>query len=535
MAQTAVRILVRAGVRRAYTVAGESFLDVLDAIRTEAGIRLVFARHETGAAFMAEADGKLNDTPALLLGSRGPGMTGLLVGVHSAWQDETPMVVLLESRRAHPDGVPEPEPTALFDPLAVWSARAENVEEIPGLLVDAVRAAGSGRRGPAVLSAPADVWAAPFDESVPVPEPEAAQDGTLARPVDAIAQFIGEARHPVVIAGGRAREARAQLLAAADELGLAVYNAFRRQDTFPENHARYAGHLGIGIPDRQLDALERADLVMVLGATLDEVTTQGYRLPTPAQTVVLVGTGLGRTQRRGLTFQVESEVEPFLRELREVATPRTRHVSAANAAVHTFMTPPDTTQNPHIHPAEVVCTVRRLAPEDTIVTSDAGNIAEFVQRYWCFTAARSQLGPCDRGRGYAVPAAIAAKLSEPDRAVVAMVGDGAALMTGQEVETAVRCRAPIIVIVFQNGVYGTVATHQAIIRRTLSGVTVDPVDFAGWARSLGAAGYTVDHRDELESAVANALLRQRPCVIDVRTDPDVVSPDVRLSRLLGLP
>jgi acetolactate synthase-1/2/3 large subunit len=338
----------------------------------------------------------------------------------------------------------------------------------------------------------------------------------------------------VVIVGGRARSARDELIAVADELALPVYNAFRRQDAFPENHARYAGHLGLGIPARQLDALERADLVLALGTQLDEVTTQAYRYPTAQQTLVMVGTGIEVSMhRRGLTFRVDSEVEPFLRELREVASPRTRRASAANAAVHTFMTPPDTSGNTRVHPVDVVRALRKLAPEDTIVTSDAGNFAQFMHRYWCFTAPRSQLGPSNAALGYAVPAAVAAKLAEPRRTVVAMVGDAGTLMTGQEIETAVRYRAPVMVVVFQNGVHGALAMHQARTHGRLSGVSIPLTDFASWARGLGAAGYTVDDREELEPIIASALVRQRPCVIDVRTDPDVVTPDVRLSALLG--
>lgn len=176
-------------------------------------------------------------------------------------------------------------------------------------------------------------------------------------------------------------------------------------------------------------------------------------------------------------------------------------------------------------------TVRRHAPEDTIVTNDASAFAGFVHRYWCFTAARSQLGPANGAMGYAVPAAVAAKLAEPERTVFAMVGDGAALMTGQEIETAVRYRVPIIVIVFQNGVYGTMAMHQARTHGRLAGVTLPAVDFAAWARGLGAAGYMVEDPQELEPTISRALRHQRPVLIDVRTDPDVITPETRLSEL----
>ncbi|MGW4483935.1 thiamine pyrophosphate-binding protein [Amycolatopsis sp. NPDC004368] len=536
VAQTAVRILTEAQVRRVYAVVGEAFLELLDALQREREVTLVSARHDSGAAFMAEAEGKLTERPAVLLASRGPGAANLAIGVQTAYQDETPMVVLLETPaldRTITGELPTSDLTAMFESIAKWCVRAEDPDAVPGLLAEALTRCREGRPGPVVLGVPSDAWGVPYDSAKPVTKVRQPIMGTLGRSAEAVAALVDEARYPVVIVGGRARSARDELIAVADELALPVYNAFRRQDAFPETHARYAGHLGLGIPARQLDALERADLVLALGTQLDEVTTQGGRYPTAQQTLVLVGTGIDEQRRRGLTFRVDSEVEPFLVELRSIANPRTRRASAANAAVHTFMTPPDTSGNTRVHPVDVIRALRKLAPEDTIVTSDAGNFAQFMHRYWCFTAPRSQLGPSNAAMGYAVPAAIAAKLAEPRRAVVAMVGDAGTLMTGQEIETAVRYRAPVMVVVFQNGVHGALAMHQARTHGRLSGVTIPLTDFASWARGLGAAGYTVDDREELEAIVASALVRQRPCVIDVRTDPDVVTPDVRLSTLLS--
>lgn len=531
-----MRILTEAQVRRVYAVVGEAFLELLDALQREREVTLVSARHDSGAAFMAEAEGKLTERPAVLLASRGPGAANLAIGVQTAYQDETPMVVLLETPaldRTITGELPTSDLTAMFESIAKWCVRAEDPDAVPGLLAEALTRCREGRPGPVVLGVPSDAWGVPYDSAKPVTKVRQPIMGTLGRSAEAVAALVDEARYPVVIVGGRARSARDELIAVADELALPVYNAFRRQDAFPETHARYAGHLGLGIPARQLDALERADLVLALGTQLDEVTTQGGRYPTAQQTLVLVGTGIDEQRRRGLTFRVDSEVEPFLVELRSIANPRTRRASAANAAVHTFMTPPDTSGNTRVHPVDVIRALRKLAPEDTIVTSDAGNFAQFMHRYWCFTAPRSQLGPSNAAMGYAVPAAIAAKLAEPRRAVVAMVGDAGTLMTGQEIETAVRYRAPVMVVVFQNGVHGALAMHQARTHGRLSGVTIPLTDFASWARGLGAAGYTVDDREELEAIVASALVRQRPCVIDVRTDPDVVTPDVRLSTLLS--
>ncbi len=543
VAEITVRVLVDAGIRRAYTVAGDAFLELLDALRFEPLMALVTARQDTGAAFMAEAEGKLREVPALLLGGPGPGIADFLVAVRSAYQDGSPMVVLVEERAsvrlAGPgiqDGLAELDPLTLFGPFAKWTGRAETAAQVPVLAAQAARAARDGRKGPAILAVPADFWVAPFDGVIPEPEQRPDDTGAVLRSAHEVAALLADSRYPVVIAGGIGRSARKDLVAAAEQLGLAVYTAFRRQDSFPENHARYAGHLGVGIPPGQLDALERADVVLAIGTRLDEVTTQNNRYPLPAQTLVVIGPGLPATHRRGLTFRIDCEVGPFLRQLVAIGVARSRRSSAANAATHTHMTPPRTSpDHPLVHPADVVRVLRKVAPEDTVVAADSDKTARFVHRYWCFTEPHTQIEPPDGVRGYAVPAALGAKLAAPKRTVVAVISDAAAMMTGQELETAVRYRAPILVVVFQNGLYADVAMHQAAKHGRLNGVSLTAVDFAAWARSFGAAGYTIESPEQLEPTMRRALQHQRPSVIDVRTDPDVIDPDTRLSALFQRP
>ncbi|MCI2422859.1 thiamine pyrophosphate-dependent enzyme [Saccharopolyspora sp. K220] len=516
VAQAVTRVLADAGVRRGYTVPGESFLGLLDAFTAEPELTLVSTRHEGGASFMAEADGKLHGVPAVAMGSRGPGATNLSIGVHTAYQDETPMLVLLgqvPSGKLGRESFQEVDLAALFAPLATWSAQARTATEVPALVAEALARATGRRPGPAIVSVPSDFWDEPFTDPLPVPRQES--DDELPD-IAELAERVGAADAPVAISGARDAESRSELIAAAEALGLAVYNGFRRQDSFPEDHPQYAGHLGLGVPGDQLKALERADLVLVLGMRLDEVTSQGFRFPLPGQEIV----------------QVRSQVPRVLRELRAGAPARRRDWSLANAAVREFMTPPETGSGAGVHPTDVVRALRQLAPADAVVTNDAGNFSGFVHRYWCFTEPRTQLGPCNGAMGYGVPSAVAAKLSSPERTVIAMVGDGGALMTGQEVETAIRHRAPVVVVVFQNGLYGTIALHQAKSQRQLAAVSIGAVDFAGWARGLGAAGFTVATRAELEPAIRAALRENRPSVIDVHTDPDVLTADTRLADFL---
>lgn len=403
---------------------------------------------------------------------------------------------------------------AFYRPIAKWSAEAAAPDDVPGLVAEALTTARSGRPGPAVLSVPSDFWAATYEGPAVAPR---TPTEPAAPPVAEAAALLDRAERPVVIAGCREVRAREELVATADHLGLAVYNAFRKQDAFPEDHPNYAGHLGLGIPADQLAALEKADAVLALGTRLDEVTTQGFRYPVEGTT----------------TLHVDGGIAGFLRQLRATAATRTRDWSGTNAAVRDFMTPRAEETTDGLHPTAVVRTVRRLVPEDTVVTNDAGNFAGFVHRYWGFTSPHTQLGPCNGSMGYAVPAAVATKIAEPGRTVVAMVGDGGALMTGQEIETAVRHQAPVIVAVFRNGMYGTIAWHQARAHGRLAAVSIGAVDFASWARGLGAAGFTVDSAPELEAAIQSALTERRPSVLDIRTDPDIITADARLSGFLA--
>jgi acetolactate synthase-1/2/3 large subunit len=483
---------------------------------------------------MAEADGKFTGVPAVALGSRGPGASNLAIGVHTAFQDETPMLVLLgqvESARLGRESFQEVDLAAFFAPLAKWSRQTGAAADVPGLVAEALGTATTGRPGPAVLAVPGDFWAQPYGGELPTVEAVPPGDDASAG-ARAIAEALDAATAPVVIAGGGVRQARAELVATAERLGLAVYTAFRRQDAFPEDHPQYAGHLGLGAAPDLLEALERADLVLVLGTRLDEVTSQDYRFPLDGQRLIMAGSGVRPPDRDGPTLSVDVDVLPLLQQLQALATPRSRNWSVARAAVDRFTTAPTRFTGGRVHPTDVVRTMRRLAPDGTVVTNDAGNFAGFVHRYWGFTEPRTQLAPVNGAMGYAVPAAVAAKMASPESTVVAMVGDGGVLMTGQEVETAVRHGLAMVVVVFQNGLYGTIAMHQAKVHGRLAGVTIGALDLAGWARGLGAEGLTVDTPDQLEATLARALACGCPCVVDVRTDPDVITADHRLAALL---
>jgi acetolactate synthase-1/2/3 large subunit len=536
VAGAAVQLLAAAGVRRAYAVPGESFLPLLDALEVDSRIALVSTRHEGGASFMAEADAKLTGVPAVALGSRGPGAANMAIGVHTAFQDETPMVVILGQVATAVRGreaFQEVDLAAFYAPVAKWAREAARADQVLELLADAFAAATTGRRGPAVLAVPSDLWKAECTAVLPeAPRPDVRDPVESARGTAMVAQLVRNARHPVVIVGGGAAHSSGQLVPALEALALPVYNAFRRQGVFPEDHPQYAGHLGIGVAAELLVPLDEADLILAIGSRMDEITSQNFRYPRVDQCLVSVGQGVGSHRQPGPVMTLELPVAEFLRAIRQMPFPQRDGFEDAHAAFRASGMFADPAPRAGIHPASVIRTARELVPGNTIVTNDAGNFAGFLHRYWCYADGMTQLAPANGAMGYAIPAAVAAKMAAPDRAVVAMVGDGGLLMTGQEIETAVRLGAGVVVVAFQNHLYGTIAMHQARAYGRLAGVHIGLLDIAGWARGLGAVGLTVDRPEELVPVLRRALSCGRPCVVDVRTDPDQISPDTTLSTLI---
>ncbi|MDP8949676.1 MAG: thiamine pyrophosphate-binding protein, partial [Actinomycetota bacterium] len=528
-----------AGVRRFYTVPGESFLEILDAVEQHPGLSLVSTRHESGAAFMAEADAKLTGVPAVAMATRGVGASNLAIGVHTARQDSTPMLVLLgqvETTFLGREAFQEVDLAAFYAPITKWAATVHRADRVAEFVERGLRIATSGRPGPVMLALPADLLGQDVpdypDTGVyrsprPIPGPEE---------VRFVARRLSEARRPVVIAGGGAGHARAELLAFAEAFNVGVYAAFRRQDVFPNEHPLYLGHLTLGIPPDTLRALEEADLVLVVGCRLDEVTTQSYELPRKDQAVVQIDVDPGEV---GAVVPVERGVVADTRDalsalVAQAPSPgAARDWTAAHGAYLGSSSIPASRTANGIDPARVVAALREVLPEDAVMTNDAGNFASFLHRYWRYNYPRTQLAPANGAMGYGVPAAVAAKLASPERRVVAVVGDGGFLMSGQELETAVRYGVQITVVVFRNGMHGTIAMHQARDLGRTAGTEIGEVDLAGYARSLGAAGYTVRDTDELVPVLAEALASGTVALVDVVTDPDLISPSVRLSELAG--
>ena len=533
-----VDVLEAAGIRRAFTVPGESGLELLDALEHRSEIELVSTRTEVGAAFMAEADAKLDGIPALACAGRAVGATNLSLGVYTAFHDSTPMLAILgqvSSDRLGRDAFQEIDLGAFYKPISKWVATATRADRLPALVEKGLRLAISGRPGPAVIIVPADLYDSAVEHAdasmAPFSPPVA---GLAAAGRARLLELLAQARRPVAIVGRMRHAERETTVAFAERFGIGCYTAFRRQDAFPNDHPNYLGHLATSTSPGILRALSEADLVLALGTRLDQITTQRYTLPSRESVVVQIdpdpGT-LGTSMPVDLALQ--ADVRTALLDLVASATARSErdwtegHRAYLEAAQVEQLAP---AARPH--PGAVVAALDTALPDDAIVTNDAGNFSVFGHRHLRFGGSRRQLAPTNGAMGYGVPAAVAAKLAEPSRAVLALVGDGGFLMTGQEIETARRMGAPIVCVVFQNGVYGTIAGHQARQFGRMAAVDIAPLELDRYAEGLGCRAQRIDAVEDIAPALATALASDVPTVLDVRTDPDALLPGVRMADVL---
>jgi len=544
-AESMVEVLRAGGVRRAYTVPGESFLGLLDGIEQCDDIQLISTRHESGASFMGEADAKMTGVPAVVMATRGVGASNLAIGVHAAKQDSTPMVVILgqvESDYLGREGFQEVDLTAFYSPITKLAETAGRGDRLPELVANALRVARSGRPGPVMIAVPADLFEHEVDETATKNAQKAARLSIAPPSITSdaaahIAVRLAGASRPVVIEGGGARGAREELIALSEKFNLGVYASFRRQDGFPNDHPHFLGHLGLGIPEPCLTALRDADLVLVLGARLSEVTTQSYTLPLPSAEIIQID--IDAASIGGVVptdIGVVSDSALAVREILKHAPkePSSRTWSEANAIYRDWnaVKPSILGESEGIDPAQVIGEMSRVLPADTVMANDSGNFSAFLHRHWMYRAAKSQLGPTSGSMGYAVPAAIGGALADPSRTMVAVAGDGGFLMSGQEIETAVRYGVSMTVVVFSNGLYGTIAMHQAGFKQRLAGVDIGRVDLAGYARSLGAQAVRVEALGDFADALTTAIGRDGVNMIEVRSEPDLISPSRRLSGML---
>ena len=551
--QLVVDHLAANGIEAAFCVPGESYLAVLDALY-DTETRLITCRHEAGAANMAVAYGKLTGRPGVCLVTRGPGATQASVGVHTAAQDSAPLLLLVGQvgRRVRGrESFQELDVPAVFGPMAKWAAEADDPARLPELLARAFEVATSGRPGPVVLALPEDVLAATarVADARPVrPVAPGVAPASLAR----LRELLGGARRPLVIAGGPGwtEAAAADLRAVAEASRLPVAVSWRSQDVLDNRSASYVGDLGVSANPALAERVRAADLVVAVGPRLGEITTGGYRLleaPVPRQRLVHVHPGLaelGRLYQPDLAVNVA--VAPFLAAWRSVppvrGEPWAAWTEAARSNYQAWVRPwpaggparPGDSPAPsgRVDLGQALAMVRERLPDDAILASGAGNYSIWVHRFFQFRRHGTQLAPKSGAMGFALPAALAAKVVHPRRTVVAVTGDGDFLMCGHELATAVQHRLEVIVLVVDNGMYGTIRMHQerAYPGRVIATDLQNP-DFAALAEAYGAAGETVADTADLPAALDRAMAAGRPAVLALRTDPEAIAPGLTLAAL----
>ncbi len=532
--------LARHGAELAFGVPGESYLDVLDALR-DGPVRFVTCRHEAGAANMAEAYGKLTGRPGICLVTRGPGATQASVGVHTASQDGTPLILLvgqIPRKDAGREAFQEVDHRLLFGSLAKWVAQIDAVERIPELLARAFRTATSGRPGPVVLALPEDML---FDRAdVPDASPyEPAQAAPGETELERLRDLLAAAERPLAIVGGQpwTEAAGLELATWLEASGVPVAAAWRCQDYVPNDAACYAGHLGLGQDAALTTRVRDADLLVVVGARLGDIETGGYTTVEPPG----VGRGLvhvhpdpdelGRVYEPALGIvasgprfaEALGRLDPVPRRDRE-------DMAAAHAAFEATL---ESRRLPGaVELGEVMAALRgRLGP-DAIVTSGAGNFTVWAHRFYVFRRYRTQLAPLSGAMGYGLPAAIAAKLVHPDRDVVCVAGDGDFVMSLPELATACQHGVPIVVLVADNGMYGTIRMHQErLYPGRVSGTELSNPDFAALARAFGAHGERVERSEDFPAALERALTAKLPAVLHLPLDPDASTPRQTLSEI----
>ena len=533
-AQALVETLENQGVDRVFCVPGESYLDVLDALR-DSSIETVVARQEGAAAMMAEADAKLTGCPGVVFVTRGPGAANASSGVHVAQQDSTPLILFagqVARSAIGRDAFQEMDFRAFFGGMAKSVVEVEKAERVPAEVASAFRIALSDRPGPTVISLPEDMLGdpctAPSIGRVEVEDEP--PDDALIRDFDA---RLGAAERPLVVAGGSLWSARdaAALAVFAQTAGVPVACVFRRQQLFDHKHSHYAGDVGIGLNPALRRAIEEADLLVLLGTRLSEIPSQSYALPSAGTPVVHVHPDGGELQRvHRAELAIRARPAPFL----AATTARGKRPSYIGTLHASYL---DWSKLPHPSPGQltmghVMATLREVDDPGMIVTNGAGNYSGWIHRFHRFRRFGTQVAPTSGSMGYGLPAAIAAKLRQPQRTVVCFAGDGCFQMTGQELATAAQYDARVIVLVVDNGMYGTIRMHQerAFPGRVHATSLANP-DFAALARACGAYAERVERDEQFPAAFARAREADSPALLHLVIDPEAITPAATLSSL----
>lgn len=538
--QILIAALRRNGADRMFGVPGESALPVFDALyEPDAGIRFIVCRHETTASHMAEADGKISGRPGICVVSRGPGAMQAALGLHTAWQDSTPMILIIgQVPRSHlgREAFQEMNYVRTFDDMTKWAVEIDSVDRIPEMVSRAFHVAMQGRPGPVVLSIPEDVLGAVSDvpDAAPATVIQAAPSEAQMAEIHALLQ---NAQRPLVVVGncGWTPEAADQFRAFVERNDLPVVAGFRSQDVLDNRSSQYIGDISLGCSRPLMARVKTADLLLVIGDRLGDVTTNHYTLfdvPTPQQVLIHVFPGpeeLGRVYVP--TLGIPANSARFAEALAKLAPLDSKAWvgwrAESRQAYVDYQAP--RTDAPPFDLATVIDHLNKELPDDAIVTNGAGNYTIWLHRYYRYRKLGTQIAPKSGTMGYGLPAAVAAQLRYPERRVVCLAGDGCFMMASQDFATLVQQQLPVIVIIVNNAMYGSIRMHQeSHFPNRPSGTDLLNPDFAALARSYGAHGEAIEAHQDFPAAFARAVAAKGPAIIELRVNRNQLTPDRRM-------
>jgi acetolactate synthase-1/2/3 large subunit len=539
--QILANALVRQGVDIAFGVPGESFLPLLNGLVDHPEFRFITCRQEGGAAYMAEAYAKLTGHPGVMMVTRGPGASNAMIGMHTAYQDSTPMVLLVGqvgTDMVEREAFQEIDYRHMYSECAKWVGSIDRVDRIDEFVSHAFHVAQAGRKGPVVLALPEDVLYM-IGQEHPIEAAHIVQPGLDLNGFNQAMKAFTSAKNPIIVAGGANWNSAAceDLRSWANTQGVPVATSFRSQDIVDNLDPAFAGDLGIGANPALVKRIQEADVLLVIGERLGEMTTAGYTILTIPQAknkLIHVLSGpeeLGRVYRPD--FALNCSPENFCAALKTVKMGAQHDRDTMQQAHHEYLAfSSPVTVSGDLQLAQIMDSLPGLIPRNAIITNGAGNFATWVHRFYPYGAFKTQLAPANGSMGYGLPAAIAAKIVSPQKVVIAVCGDGDFMMNCQELATAARYDAYPIVFVVNNSMLGTIRMHQEreFKSRVIATGLTNP-DFVKFADSFGMPGFRVSKTEEFAPAFAKALASKKGALIELVLDQEVISPTKLLSQL----
>jgi len=535
--------LVRQGVDHVFCVPGESYLAVLDALH-DASINVTVCRQEGGAAMMAEAHGKLTGRPGICMVTRGPGISNALAGIHIAKQDSTPLIVFvgqIETGMREREAFQEVDYRAVFGTQTKWTTEIDDAARIPELIARAFHVAMSGRPGPVVVALPEDMLVQ-LATVADAPRVEPVESAPAPEQMAQMATLLAGAKKPLAILGGSrwTQEAVNNFVRFAQKQQLPVAVQFRRQHLFPSSHPNFVGDIGLGINPKLLKMAQEADVILLVGGRMSEIASQSYTLldiPVPKQTLIHVhpdSQELNRVYQAALA--INATPTQFVNAAAGISASdqdaRKDYVDAAHAAYVQWSDPQSVSTPGDLQMGKVMAYLEKHLEPDAILTNGAGNYATWLHRFHRFNHFNTQLAPTSGSMGYGAPAAVGAKRVMPQRQVVCFAGDGCFLMHGQEFATAVQYGLNIIVLVFDNGMYGTIRMHQEKhYPGRVSATDLQNPDFAAYAVAFGGHGERVEKSEDFGPAFERAVASGKPAILHCLIDPQAITPTATLDQL----